>query len=271
MGARTGPFTSMTGYAGDPVVMFTMMFLIVMGGIGFLVWEDLFIHKWHWKKYHLHTKMVITMTAVLIIGPAVFYFFVERHYAFQHLSTGGAIIASLFQSITLRTAGYASVDPTAFTQGSCLLSIVLMLVGASPGSTGGGMKTTTFFVVVLSLSAVVRNKPDLHCFKRRIDDDLLRRACAIFFVYLSAAILASIALCVLEPLGLDAVLFEVVSALCTVGISMGITPMLSGLSKIIIIALMFFGRVGVLSIIVALTGTSRRVPIQYPSERVMIG
>lgn len=271
MGGRTGAFSSLSGYTGDPVVCFVIMFLIVMGGIGFLVWEDIYNHKWHWRRYNLHTKIVLLVTFFIIVFPSIFFFLVERQKAFAEFNTFDAIVAALFQSITMRTAGFSTVSPAEFTNGSNLLSIVLMLIGGSPGSTAGGMKTTTFFVVVLSLVSVVRNKSDLHCFKRRLGDDVLRRACSIFFVYISFAVLATIVICTLQPFEMDEVLYEVVSALCTVGVTMGITPMLSGISKLILTFLMYFGRVGVLSIILALTGTAHKVPIQYPSEKVMIG
>ena len=271
MGGRFGEFANLTGYAGDPFVCFVIMGLIVMGGLGFLVWEDLYNHKFHWRKYHLHTKVVLVMTALLIFVPAVFFYFVERKGAFAQFGTLDAVTGALFQSVTLRTAGFSTVIPANFSEGSNLLSIVLMLIGGSPGSTAGGMKTTTFFVIMLSLYSVVRNKATLHCFRRRVDDDILRRACAIFFVYLTAATTATIAICVLQPFGIKEVLYEVVSGLCTVGLSLGITPDLNAVSKLIITFLMFFGRIGVLSIVVVLTGTAKKVPIQYPSEKIMIG
>ena len=271
LGKDFGPFCSLVPYAGDPLVNFVTLFLVVAGGLGFVVWQDLFQHRFHWKKYHLHTKIVLTVTVALLVVPALFFFVAERQGAYGQMPWPQAGMAALFQSMTYRTAGFSTVDAASLSTGSRLVGMMLMMIGGSPGSTAGGMKTTTFFVILMSLIAVLRNRRTLQVFGRRVDDDVLHRASAILLVYLSLVLGASVVLCCAQPFSVEQVLYESVSAVNTVGVSMGITPTLSALSKWVVIALMYFGRVGVLSILAAFAVTGRPPAVQYPAEHVAVG
>ena len=180
-------------------------------------------------------------------------------------------MAALFQSVTYRTAGFSTVDANQLSGATRLVGMLLMMIGGSPGSTAGGMKTTTFFVIVLSLLAVLRDRRALHSFKRRIDDDTLKRASAICLVYIALVLGATVVICYAQPFTVEQVLYEVVSAVNTVGVSMGITPEFSVFSKLVVTALMYFGRVGVLSILAAFAGKGKSLAVQYPVERIPVG
>lgn len=271
LGRDFSPFCSLTPYAGDPLVNFVIMFLIVTGGLGFVVWQDLYWNRWHWKKYNLHTKIVLSVTLVLIIAPTILFWIAERGGAYADLSLPESGMAALFQSVTYRTAGFSTVDANQLSGATRLVGMLLMMIGGSPGSTAGGMKTTTFFVIVLSLLAVLRDRRTLHSFKRRIDDDTLKRACAICLVYIALVLGATVVICYAQPFTIEQVLYEVVSAVNTVGVSMGITPEFSVFSKLVIAALMYFGRVGVLSILAAFAGKGKSLAVQYPVERIPVG
>lgn len=271
LGRDYAPFCSLAPYVGDPLINFVTMFLIVAGGLGFVVWQDLYWNRWHWKKYSLHTKIVLSITLILILLPAVMFWFAERNRGFAGLSGPESAMAALFQSVTYRTAGFSTVDANQLSGASRLVGMLLMMIGGSPGSTAGGMKTTTFFVIVLSLVAVVRNRRTLNSFRRRLDDETLRRACAICFVYIALVMGATVMICYAQPFSVEQVLYEVVSAVNTVGVSMGITPQLSVLSKLVVVSLMYFGRVGVLSILAAFAGKGKTSAVQYPVERIPVG
>ena len=271
LGQDFGPFCSLIPYADDPLVNLVTIFLIVAGGLGFVVWRDLYWNRWHWKKYHLHTKIVLSVTLALIVLPTILFWIVERQGAYAELSLPDAGMAALFQSVTYRTAGFSTVDANQLSGATRLLGMILMMIGGSPGSTAGGMKTTTFFVILLSLLAVLRNRRTLQSFGRRLDDDTLRRASAILLVYLTLTLGATVAICYAQPFTIEQVLYEAISAVNTVGVSMGITPALSLFSKLVVVALMYFGRVGVLSILAAFAGQERPPAVQYPVERISVG
>ena len=252
MGAAGTPFVSLTGYAGDPLVNFTVMGLIVLGGIGFLTWGDVREHKWHLRAYCLQSKLVLAVTVALILLPALFFLLYElRLPQWQTLTLGEKVQGALFQAVTPRTAGYNTLDLSQLSEPSRLLITLLMLVGGSPGSTAGGFKVTTLAVFVLAARAVFRRRADLQCFGRRLPTETLRSAAAVLMMYLGLFLLGGMAICCVEDISLEAALFETASALGTVGLTLGVTPGLGGVSRLILIFLMYFGRVGGLTLIYA--------------------
>ena len=242
-----------------------------MGGLGFFVWSDLLEHGLKFKRYSLHTKVVLATTVFLIIfGAVLIYIFEMKGTAFQGMEQHQKVMASLFQAVSPRTAGFNSIDLTALTDSSLLLIICLMIVGGSPGSTAGGIKTTTFTILVLSIVAVVKRKKSVECFSRRIDEETFRQVCSILMMYLILVMFSTMAVCAIDGLDFMAVLFETSSAVGTVGLTLGITPELSGVSKFIVLLLMYFGRVGGISVLLAI---SNRVPAayRYPQEKIAVG
>ncbi|KHD15502.1 TrkH family potassium uptake protein [Clostridium butyricum] len=268
---RFEPSSSLTLYSGDIVVNLVIMSLIVVGGVGFLVWEDIFTNKLKFCKYRLHTKIVLVVTATLIIVPAIIFYSIERTNSFAGMGATESWLASFFQSITPRTAGFNTVNIAELSEGSILLTIILMVIGGSPGSTAGGVKTTSFAVIILSLIASIRHTEDINVFNRRLERDVIKKAYDVITIYFMCCALAVLLICALQPFGLKEVFFEVVSALSTVGMSTGITPDLNSLSKFIITLLMFFGRVGSLSVALVFSEKKEYIPIRKPVEKISIG
>lgn len=268
---KFGKFSSLTRYSDDILVNLVVISLIVIGGIGFFVWEDVHNHKFSFRSYQLHTKVVLTVTAVLIIVPAILFFLMERSNALTGMSIGEAAIVSLFQSVTPRTAGFNTVDTASLRSSTLLLTIILMMIGGSSGSTAGGIKTTTLAVLIMSTASVIKGRNYMRAFERRLEDNALRRASAVFFTYLIVAITSTLILSLLQDFTMEQLLFEVFSAIGTVGLTTGITPGLGTASKTLITLLMYFGRVGVLSVALAFTKMPENIQIEYPCEKIMIG
>lgn len=267
MGVRT-QFSSLTTYADNPLINITICLLIVIGGIGFMTWDDVIKYKTNFKKYRLQTKIVLTTTAILIIIPFFILFFGE--YANE---TGNLrFFHSLFQAITPRTAGFNTADYSAMSDSGKLLTICLMLVGGSPGSTAGGMKTTTLAVLVLAMISSMKQMDYANCHGRRIENDIVHSACTILMMYLTLFLVGSMIVSRVENLPILTSMFECGSALGTVGLSLGITPGLSVTSRIILIIFMYLGRVGGLTLAFAAVSTQRRkVASRMPAEKIMVG
>lgn len=268
---RFGEYSSLTLFADDPYVNIVIILLIIIGGIGFYVWDDVIKNRFRFSRFSLHTKIVLVTTFVLIFFPAVLLFFFERTHAFSGMSLGDSVMASLFQSVTLRTAGYNTVDQAELSGSSLLLCNILMLIGGSPGSTAGGIKTTTFAVVVLSTVSELRNHKSVTVFERRLEDDLLRRVIAILFVYCVMEFAGTMAISMLENMPVEYAAFGVFSAVSTVGLFIGTVGSLSVASRVILIFLMFFGRIGGLSLAMAFTRPYIIPPVQYPAEKISVG
>ena len=266
MGVR-GKFSSLTSFAADPVINLAIMGLIVSGGIGFLTWYDIRTKKFRLREYRMQSKAILTVTALLILLPALGFFFLE----FAGLPTGERIWCSLFQSVTPRTAGFNTADLTKLSDSGAALTIILMLIGGSPGSTAGGMKTTTLAVIIAAAAAVFRRRSDAHFFGRRISADTVRSAAAIMLMYLVLFMAGGMAISRVEGIALLDCLFETASAIGTVGLSMGITPGLSLASRGILVFLMFFGRVGGLTLIFAAVSGDRNFAAKLPQERITVG
>lgn len=266
------PFSSLTGFMGDPLVNLVIMLLIVCGGIGFFVWDDIRRNRHHVQRYRLQTKLVLVTTALLIALPAVFFYLGEfSKPVWAWLDPGQRVWASLFQSVTPRTAGFNTVDLTMMTDISVLVMIMLMLVGGSPGSTAGGVKTTTLSLLLLSVLSVFRRRENIQCFQRRIPPETLKNAVAIFTLYLFLFSMAAGLISMIDDVPLVCALFESASAIGTVGLSLGITGELSHASQMILVGLMYFGRVGGLTMIYAIISARPHPPVQLPLERITVG
>lgn len=263
--------TSFSAYSDDWLVNLTLIFLITMGGLGFLVWNDLLQNKFNIKNYSLHTKVVLVTSAVLLFGGAVIFFFTEKNHAFSDMDMPQRILCSLFQSCTTRTAGFLTVDQSELSNSGSILSVILMFVGGSSGSTAGGIKTTTFAVFLISNFCFARNNDNIVVFKKRLDTSSVKQAGSIVCVYLSAVLLSAFVICMAEPFGIREIFYEVVSAIATVGLSMNMTSSLGSLSKIIIILLMYTGRIGGVSMVMVLAEKKERSMLERPVGKILIG
>ena len=265
------PFTSLIPFVNDPLVNLTIISLIIIGGIGFVIWDDLLKNRWHFTRYLLHTKVTLVSTGIVLFVSAALFYFLERDAAFAGLSSGGKLLAALFQAVTPRTAGFNTVDLTALSQGGSLLTMLLMAIGAAPGSTGGGIKITTFVVILLAVWANLQRREDVEIFHRRLEANLVKRAflsTAFYFILLSSASLLILAT---QNLTLKDTLFETFSAIGTVGLSTGITRTLLPFSKLIILLLMYAGRVGSLTIFLAATEHRNVNPLRNPEDKIIVG
>ena len=268
---KYGSFSSFTKYVGDPLVSLTLIFLIVVGGIGFLVWDDLIKNKFHYGKYDLHTKLVLDTTGILILSGWVIFLLTEANSSLSGMPFGEKLLASLFQSVTPRTAGFNTIDTAKLSDGGTILTLFLMFIGGSPGSTAGGIKTTTIAVLLLDTIATATMQSSINIHKRKLDDAMVKRASAIAIVYGFGIMVASFAIYALEPFGMKETLFEVTSAVGTVGLSMGITPQLCSVSRLILMLMMFAGRVGGLSFVLLLGEKRKGRVTELPTENILIG
>ena len=265
------PYCSLTPLWDDVFVNGVIMALITIGGLGFLVWDDLRNNQFHWRRYRLHTKLVLVTSAILTFGGAAVILLLERNATGADMTAGQKILTSLFASVSARTAGFNTVDLAAQTDATKLVTILLMLVGGSPGSTAGGVKTTTFAVIVLFGLASFRGQEAPTVFGRRLSEDARKKSSTVLFFNIGLALLAATAICGLQSLPALDVLFEVFSAIGTVGMSTGITRSLGGASVYVVAALMYLGRVGSVSFAVALLEKKAQPPVSYPTERIIVG
>lgn len=265
------PYASITMYYNDILINMVIMALIVMGGIGFIVWDDISNHKWNVKKYMLHTKIVLSTTILLILAGALCFYLFEQNNVLAGMDTQGKILSSFFGSVTPRTAGFNTTDTGAYTEATRLLTVILMFIGGSPGSTAGGIKTTTMMVILLYIWSNLRNKKGLNIFGRRLDEDSIKKASTVFSINLLLATVCAMIVCAIEPLPLSDIMMEVFSAIGTVGISTGITRDLGMVSQSLLILLMYCGRIGSMSFALSFMEKKKSMPVQLPAERITIG
>lgn len=266
MGVKA-PFSSLTDYAGNPVISIVIALLIAIGGIGFLTWEDIRTNGLHFQKYRMQSKVILTVTGALILIPTIYFFLFE----FTQAPMGERVLLSFFQAVTPRTAGFNTADLTALSETGQFLIIILMLIGGSPGSTAGGMKTTTFAVLLANTLAVFRRREHPSFFDRRLSNEVVSQASTILIMYLVLFLTAGLVISRVENLPVLTCLFETASAIGTVGLSLGITPQLSSISHLLLIALMFFGRVGGLTLIFAALSHVQGNSARLPQERITVG
>ncbi|MGI6095117.1 MAG: TrkH family potassium uptake protein [Lachnospiraceae bacterium] len=277
---------SLADYAMNPIVNITTMFLIIMGGLGYLVWWELkSAARKFWKReqpfWHillgmsLHTKIVLVSTAVLILGGAVFIALPEYFLqgSMKDFGFGKICVTSLFQSVTCRTAGFFTIPQEEMTESGAMISMLLMFVGGSPMGTAGGMKTTTIFILLFTCSSFLKGKQDTEVFARRIPSDNIRTALVVVVVGLSVLFCSAVALTAVTDAPFLDVLYETASAVGTVGLSRGLTPRLSTAGKLIIIVTMYIGRIGPVTLATALTvkSSAESVKVRLPVKKVLIG
>ena len=266
MGVKA-PFSSLTDYAGNPVISIVIALLIAIGGIGFLTWEDIRTNGLHFQKYRMQSKVILTVTGALILIPTIYFFLFE----FTQAPMGERVLLSFFQAVTPRTAGFNTADLTALSETGQFVIIILMLIGGSPGSTAGGMKTTTFAVLLANTLAVFRRREHPSFFDRRLSNEVVSQASTILIMYLVLFSTAGLVISRVENLPVLTCLFETASAIGTVGLSLGIIPQLSSISHLLLIALMFFGRVGGLTLIFAALSHVQGNSARLPQERITVG
>lgn len=263
--------SSLALYEQNVAVMLPLAILIVVGGIGFQVWTDLLENGFHVKKYSLHTKVALLSTGALLFGGWLLYFIFENKYHLNGMTLPEKLLSSGFMSATTRTAGFAGFDLSQLSQSGSMLTIILMLIGGCPGSTAGGIKATTIAVMVMSVIGMSRGDTDITVFKRRLNKELIKHAAVICFVYVSVVLAATMTICTIEHASLASVLFETSSAMGTAGLSQGLTAQAGDVSKVILIVLMYGGRIGGLSLLSVFAERKKEAPHKRPAERIMIG
>ena len=263
-----GEYSSLTGFAANPVVTLTISLLIILGGIGFFTWKDFIDHGLKFRRYRMQTKAILVMTAALLLLPAIYLFMAE----YGNLPLGERLLAAIFQAVTPRTAGFNTTDLTQMSGTGQAVTVILMLIGGAPGSTAGGMKVTTIFVILATCASVFGGEEECSGFGRSIDNKVISQSMALMTIYMTLFLVSGAVICSLEQQPLHICLFEAASAIGTVGLTLGITPSLGLISKIILIALMFLGRTGGLTIAWALfkiQGPS--VNRKYPKGNIAVG
>ena len=267
LGTADNRFSSLTGYAAEPLINITVMLLIVIGGIGFLTWDDICTKRFHIKRYRMQSKVVLVTSALLVFVPAIFFFFAD----FSDETISHRILYSLFQSVTTRTAGFNTVNLSEMSGASRAIMILLMLIGGSPGSTAGGMKTTTVAVLFATATATFFRRDNIGFFGRRLEEGVIKNVATLITMYMTLFFASGVAISVIEELPLSVCLFETASAVGTVGLTLGITPSLGLASKLILTLLMYFGRVGGLTLIYAAFANKPNTNAKLPLEKITVG
>ncbi len=265
------PYNSLSAYYDDWLVNLVVMSLIIIGGIGFIVWDDLSKNKLQVHKYLLQTKIVLLVTAFLVFGGGAAFYFLEKDGLMADMSISGKILTSLFSSVTARTAGFNTIDTGALSDGSKFLTIILMFIGGSPGSTAGGVKTTTIAVLLLYVHASIQRTYGVNILGRRLEEDVIKQASSVFVINLFLALFVSLVIMAIQPLSMSDTLFETFSAIGTAGMTTGVTRDLLPLSKFLVALLMYCGRIGSMSFALAFTQQKRTIRVQNPVEKINVG
>ena len=268
---RFEAYSSLVRYENDWLINLTAVGLILSGGLGFVVWRDLEKNRFHIRKYTLHTKMVLTALVVLVAVPTGLFWLLERNNVLAGLDGSGQFLGALFAAVTPRTAGFNTTDVGAMTDAGKLLTLILMLIGGNPGSTAGGVKTTTIMVLLCYIISMIQRRDGVNIYGRRLEDGMIEKAAVVFTLTLSMAVTAAFLICALDGLPLTDVLLETFSAVDTVGMTTGITRQTSTGSRIILILLMYCGRIGSLSFALAFTDKKQKSGLRQPMERINIG
>jgi len=260
-------FSSLTKYQSDIMINITIILLILVGGLGFLIWKDVVNYKFDFKRYSTQTKIVFLMSTVLVVFPSVLFFFTE----FSTLNIKTRVLSSVFQAVTPRTAGFNTIDYTKFSDNGIAMTIILMLIGGGSGSTAGGIKMTTIFILVATMCSVLKQDKEVAVFKKRIEPDIIKNAVAVFALDIFLFIVGSMIISGIEGFSLKETMFECASAVATVGLTLGITPHLGIISKILLICMMYIGRVGGITLIFAAVNPKNNGNARYPKEQVAVG
>ena len=265
------PYSPLMHFYDDPVVNLVIVFNLVSGSLGFIVWDDISMNKWHFRKYMLHTKLVLVSTLSLLIGGGVLFAVFERNNILADMNGLQRFWVCFFGSASSRTAGFNSIDIAGLTESGKLLAAILMFIGGSPGSTAGGVKTTTIVVMLIYIWSNLRNKQSCEVFGRRISDEVIKKAELVFGINLFLAIVAVLAICAFQPLGAADAIFEIIAAISTAGMTTGITRELVTASRLLVILLMFCGRVGSMTFALSFTERRKTLPVQMPLGKVTVG
>ncbi len=269
---RLAPNSSLITVNGNPVILLTVAALIIIGGIGFIVWDDISSYKFKFKYYSLHSKLTLVTTGILLLSGSAAYLIFEYTNSFENMSFGQSLLNAFFTSATTRTAGFNSVPNADLSGASKMITYVLMFIGGSSASTAGGIKTSTVAVLCLCVVATVKNTRDIEAFGKRIDADALRKTTAVLFINISEIFFSSLIIsAVQKEFSFSDILFECISALGTVGMTTGITPRLDIISKIIIMTLMFVGRLTSLVFALMFAIEKENTTTQKPRGTVLIG
>ena len=267
LGTAVHAFPSLTGYSGNVLINTVIILLIIIGGIGFLTWDDIYTNKLNFKRYRMQSKIILITTTCLILFPTVFFFTCDL----KSLSIGKRLLAAVFQSVTTRTAGFNTINFSEMSEASKAVMILLMLIGGSPGSTAGGMKTTTFTVLILNAIATFRSQENAGAFGRRLEYHVIKNAATIAMLYFTLFFCGGVAISVYEGLPLLDCLYEAASAVGTVGLTLGVTPGLHVFSQVVLIMLMYLGRVGGLTLIYAVFSGRNKGNAKLPLEKITVG
>ena len=267
LGTDSSMFPSLTRYSGNILINLVIMLLIITGGIGFLTWDDIYTNKLNFKRYRMQSKIILMTTACLILFPTVFFYICDL----TKLPMKKRLLAAAFQSVTTRTAGFNTINISEMSEASKAVMILLMLIGGSPGSTAGGMKTTTFSVLILNAIATFRSQENAGAFGRRLEYHVIKNAATIAMLYFALFFGGGIAISVYEGLPLLDCLYEAASAVGTVGLTLGITPELHVFSQVVLIILMYLGRVGGLTLIYAVFSGRNKGNAKLPLEKITVG
>ena len=267
LGTASSMFPSLTGYSGNILINLVIMLLIITGGIGFLTWDDIYTNKLNFKRYRMQSKIILMTTACLILFPAVFFYICDL----TKLPMGKRLLAAAFQSVTTRTAGFNTINISEMSEASKAVMILLMLIGGSPGSTAGGIKTTTVVVLIVFVRANLMEAAGCNVFNRRLDETAIRKASVVMCTNLFLILTGTIFMEIMQPFSLSDVMFEVFSAMGTVGMSAGITRDVCMASRMVLVFLMFCGRIGSLTFALSLKGHRHGAPIRKPVEEITIG
>ena len=268
---RIEPSSSLTHFQNDPYVLLIISALVIIGGIGFFVWDDIRQNGFKWKSWRLHTKLMITATAALLTIPAVIFLITEWNGQYAHMAVHDKILNAFFQSVTTRTAGFNSTDYTKYSPAGYALTVFLMIIGAGAGSTGGGIKVTTFLIVALSVRAAALGLEDINVYGRRIDRETVSKAYTGMSLFAAVMLIGAFVLMLFDGIEMQTALFEAASAMGTVGLSSGVTSSLGIISKIAVILMMYSGRVGSMSLAMSVVKKSKMSKIKYPEEKVVAG
>lgn len=265
-------YSSLVAFEGDVVVNLVIVTLILVGGIGFIVWDDVMRNKWHFRKYLLHSKIVIATTLILTIVGTILFLITENRASFAGMSPLEKLLGALFSSVTPRTAGFNTVDTASLSNAGKIITIVMMFIGGSPGSTAGGVKTTSIVVLLFYAGAMVLNREDINLFGRRLTEDVVKKANAVVIINFSLAIIAAVIIMILQPLlNFEDVIFEVLSAIGTVGMTTGVTRNMCAVSRIVLIVLMYCGRLGSLSFALIFAQKRTSASVRQPQEKIIVG
>lgn len=268
-----GNFSSLTSYNSNAVVILVASALIIIGGLGFTVWSELYSSK-SLKKVSLHSKMVILMTTVLVLGGTILMFLFENNNVntIANMSFMDKVMNSFFASVTPRTAGFNSISTDGMTTAGQFLTIILMFIGGSPGSTAGGIKTTTIGILIVTIICVIQGREDSEVFKRRFSKDLVYKAFTLIFIGISLVIVVTMLLSYTEKgASFISLFYETVSAFGTAGLTLGLTSELSSVGKVLIMFMMYLGRVGPLTVVLSITRKKINSGIKYPEGKILIG